>query len=92
MKLWVAARQGGQHSGQKKCLMTYDIASAVAGPQVGGFYERTLVDSPSDATYLCDSPQGTSHFGNADSTAGFGPRQRGNCVKQICVNDKFTGP
>ncbi|MEX2287128.1 MAG: hypothetical protein WD648_08570 [Planctomycetaceae bacterium] len=97
MKLWVAANQGGQHSGDKKCLMAYDIASAVAGPQLSEFQERnlgrqrTLVRAPPRATRLCDSPNGTSFFGDADSNAEV-LRQRGNCTKQICVNDKYQGP
>jgi len=91
-KLWVAAKEKGQHSGQKKCLMTYDVAGAVAGPEVNGVRERTLVGSPPNETMLCDSPRGTSSFGDADDSAGEGPKQRGSCTKQICVNDQYGQP
>jgi hypothetical protein len=87
-KLWVGSKQG-QHSGDKDCVMRYDCAHVYlnsAGRYVG------FGDPEEFGLSLCANGQGTGvnepgrkpepRYGNA--TAG-----KGDCKKQICVNDKY---
>jgi len=87
-KLWVGSKQG-QHSGDTDCVMRYDCAHVYlnnAGRYVG------FGDPEEFGLSLCTNGQGTGvnepgrkpepRYGNA--TAG-----KGDCKKQICVNDKY---
>ena len=82
-------KDGGQHSGDPKCLMVY----VVAGAYDMGLSRRRWIDAhaqpePEVEDYLCSSTHGTTRFGHAATWATQGPRDRGNCKMQVRVNDK----
>ena len=87
-KRWVGSKQG-QHSGDTECVMRYQTARVYvnnAGRYVG-FEDKEVF-----GLSICTDGQGTGvnepgrkpepRYG--DATAG-----KGNCTKQICVNDKY---
>jgi hypothetical protein len=86
INLWVGRKQG-QHSGDTDCVMRYDCALCY----INNSYKYVLCEEVFGLS-LCTDGQGTGvnepgrkpepRFGNA--TAG-----KGNCKKQICVNDKY---
>jgi hypothetical protein len=86
-KLWVGVKQG-LHSGDTGCVMRYDCARVfISG---AGRFVYYPVDEETGLG-ICTNAQGTGvneagrkpepRYG--DATAG-----KGNCAKQICVNDK----
>ncbi|MBX3744736.1 MAG: hypothetical protein KF833_05455 [Verrucomicrobiae bacterium] len=87
MPIYVA-RRGGQHSGDRYCIMRYDLAGAYI-PRNGLIIDRVLTPKnvlvvlPGMNPYvLCRNCQGTSF-----NPARFGHATRGDCVSQLCVRD-----
>jgi hypothetical protein len=86
--IWIGSKQG-QHSGNADCVMRY--ACAHGYKDNSGNYE-IFADKEKFGLDICTDSQGTGvnepgrkpepRFGNA--TAG-----KGDCTKQICVNDKY---
>jgi hypothetical protein len=88
VKAWVGSKQG-QHSGDTDCVMRYDCAQIYLNSA-----SKYVVNADKEVTglSLCTDGQGTGvnepgrkpepRYGNA--TAG-----KGDCTKQICVNDKY---
>jgi hypothetical protein len=88
LTIWIGSKQG-QHSGDTDCVMRY--ACAYGYKDNSGNYE-IFADREKFGLDICPDGQGTGvnepgrkpepRYGNA--TAG-----KGNCPKQICVNDKY---
>lgn len=82
----------GTHSGDDSCVMRYDIASAYVGVATS---DRYWHDGEPVGSKLCTSSAGTgvnslhrapmSRYGEA--AAG-----RGNCLHQVCVNERHRHP
>lgn len=82
IKLYVA-NQKGQHSGVTECMMRY--AAAEAYDPLGNTDQRVWIwsgDPYGTGTLMCDSKNGTKEYGNAT---------HGNCRKQLCINDRYSG-
>jgi len=88
LTIWIGSKQG-QHSGNTDCVMRYTCAHGYRDNS--GKYE-IFADKEIFGLDICTDGQGTgvnepgrrpeSRYGNA--TAG-----KGDCTKQICVNDKY---
>ena len=89
----------GEHSGDETCVMRYKTATVAAKnafdpnryfnatPQaVGASICRTAEGTGANADGHAPRPR----YGDADPAAPSGPRQRGQCARQICVNDAHT--
>lgn len=86
--------QSGQHSGVEACLMRYD--SAWAYPSLTEPNVRYYVKGEEERSVLFCS----THMGTGVNEAGREPQsrygeaanQRGDCIHQMCVNDRITVP
>jgi hypothetical protein len=83
--LWIGCRQG-QHSGDTDCVMRYVCAGAYLSPS-GDYYLSDDVEQI--GLKMCENPVGTGvNKSDRLPRPRFGDASRGNCQKQICVNDK----
>jgi hypothetical protein len=91
LRIWVAVR-GGQHSGNLKCLMRYDVAGAyVADSKTPGIDRRQWIPIEEEEPIgleLCTVRTGPQRFGNTASGQAIGPANRGDCKHQIRVSDR----
>lgn len=94
-KVWLTT-PGGQHSGDNECIMKYNCATGYpAGAEPNTRY--VTLDEYAGVV-LCTDPAGTGvndpnralPVGNPQSRQG--PADRGDCVHQLCINDKYVPP
>jgi hypothetical protein len=84
-QLWIGRLQG-QHSGDTDCVMRYILAKVYLSPS-GDYY--IYDDNEQIGLKICEKPEGTGvNKSGRLPRPRFGDASRGNCQKQICVNDK----
>ena len=82
---------GGEHCGVEDCIMRYDVAFAYI-PKTGGDIRYIVRDGERTGIMLCDkkedSPRGVNYLGRQPRSR-YGSAVIGDCIHQICVNDKY---
>lgn len=86
----------GEHSGDEGCVMRYKVAQFSAESRAATLRYRNGTPQ-AVGLGLCELEDGTGanadghaprpRYGDADGSADDGPRQRGRCRHQVCVND-----
>lgn len=83
----------GRHSGDVTCLMRYETAQAYRARPAGFPSTRYWVGFETSGSVLCASTNGTSFNApgwRPHSRYGGCAPNRGRCMHQICVNDKYN--
>lgn len=79
------AVQQGQNSGVASCIMRYNSADYYEKSDAVKFYFYETETAPQ--TIFCDKKQGTGVNGEPHKRTG--DAALGNCLSQICVNDRY---
>ena len=87
----ILGRAGDTHTGNDDCVMRYDDSSGYFSSSDGSTVYYTPGE-PAGAS-LCTSAAGTG-INDSERTpqARYGDASRGNCLRQILVNDKIPAP
>ncbi|HEX9950173.1 MAG TPA: hypothetical protein VGB53_00250, partial [Rubricoccaceae bacterium] len=90
MRIGQMGVQGGQHSGDQRCFMRYDVATAyVSTSSPEGRYYGTFGEQATPGTTMCALRTGTGvNAPGREPQPRYGDASTDGCRHQICVNDR----